>query len=133
MARWLRKFPADTDWQRGFDAISTGCLWRSDEFALSRAAGGDRNRGDRLEVTGRVDEISRIALAGTGRRDLGSAWRTQTFHAFENDGIAGISSRCAVDRESRDAGERTSRALETNSRSNPSGSLRTRLQLEGES
>src|SRR5205814_3233656 len=115
MARRLRKFQADTDWQRGFDSISIGRLRRSDEFALSRTPGRNRNRGDRLEVTGGFDEISRIALARTGRRDLGSARRTETFHAFEDDGVVGISSRGAVDREGRDAGERTSRALEENS------------------
>ena len=46
-----------------------------------------------------ADEISRIALARAGRRNLGSAGRSQKFHPFENDGVAGIPSGGAIDRE----------------------------------
>src|SRR6059058_2968388 len=64
---------------------------------------------------------------------MGSARRTQTFHALENDGVAGVSSWRAIDRRGWAARGRRARALEKNPRSNPSRSLRARLQPESES
>src|SRR2546430_10786740 len=120
MAGRLRKFSAGASRQRGLETISAGRLWGSDEFALSCATSRHRNRRDGLGDAKSADEISRIALAATGRRNLGGARWAQTFHPFENDGVAGVPSWRAVDRRSRAARERRARALEKNSRSNPS-------------
>ena len=49
----------------------------------------------RLGIAEGAFEFSRIEMERTGRRDLGSARRTQTIHSFQNDGVAGISSRGA--------------------------------------
>src|SRR4029077_5090742 len=133
MAGGLRKFSAGASRQRGLESISAGRLWRSDEFDVSRATGRHQNRGDGLEVTKSADEISLIALARAGRRNLGSAGRSQKFHPFENDGVACIPSGGAIDRRGWSTCERRARALEESPRPNPSGSLRARLQSESES
>src|SRR6266853_6823759 len=133
MVGGLRKFHAGASRQRGLESISARRLWRSDELTLSRTTGWHRNRRDGLGVTKSADEISRITLAGTGRRNLGGAGRSQKFHPFENDGVAGVPSGGTIDRGGWVARERRTGALEKNPRSNPSGSLRTRLQPESES
>src|SRR2546423_10869068 len=133
MAGGLRKFQAGASGQRGLESISAGRLWRSDEFAVSRATGWHKDRRDRLGDAKSADEISRSALAGTGRRNLGSAGRSQTVHPFENDGVAGVSPRGAINRRGWPAREWRARALENNPGPNPSGSLRARLQPESES
>src|SRR6266550_3613072 len=98
MAGRLRKFSAGASRQRGLETISAGRLWGSDEFALSCATSRHRNRRDGLGDAKSADEISRIALAGTGRGNLGSAGRSQKFHPFENDGVVGVPSGGAIDR-----------------------------------
>src|SRR2546430_14871550 len=97
MAGRLRKFSAGASRQRGLETISAGRLWGSDEFALSCATSRHRNRRDGLGDAKSADEISRIALAGTGRRNLGGTGRGQTFYPFQDDGVAGVSSRRAID------------------------------------
>src|SRR6478672_1071711 len=133
MAGRLRKFPAGASRQRGLESISAGCLWRSDELDVSRATGRHRNRRDGLGDAKSADEISRIALAGTRRRNLGSAGRSQKFHPFENDGVVGVPSGGAIDRTGWPARGRRAQAVEESARANPSGSLRARLQPESES
>src|SRR6267143_817022 len=133
MAGRLRKFSAGASRQRGLETISAGRLWGSDEFALSCATSRHRNRRDGLGDAKSADEISRIALAGTGRGNLGSAGRSQKFHPFENDGVVGVPSGGAIDRRGWSARERRARALEESPRANPSGGLRARLQSESES
>src|SRR6059058_1049716 len=133
MAARLRKFQAGPNWQCRLESISARRLWRSDELDVSRPTGRHRNRGDGLGVAKSADEISRITLAGTGRRNLGSARRPQTFHPFENDGVAGVPSWRAIDRRGWAARERRARALEKNPRPNPSRSLRAWLQPESKS
>src|SRR6266446_4488946 len=132
MVGGLRKFHAGASRQRGLESISARRLWRSDELTLSRTTGWHRNCRDGLGVTKSADEISRIALAGTGRRNLGSAGRSQKFHPFENDGVVGVPSRSAIDRRGWLARGRRARALEESPRANPSGGLRARLQSESE-
>src|SRR2546430_3947284 len=133
MAGRIRKFQTGPGRQCRLESISARRLWRSNEFALSRATGRNQNRGDGLGVTKSAAKISRITLAGTGRRNLGSARRPQTFHPFENDGVAGVPSWRAIDRRGWAARERRARALEKNPRPNPSRSLRAWLQPESKS
>src|SRR6266480_3849482 len=122
MAGRLRKFSAGASRQRGLETISAGRLWGSNEFALSCATSRHRNRRDGLGDAKSADEISRIALAGTGRGNLGSAGRSQKFHPFENDGVVGVPSGGAIDRRGWSARERRARALEENARANRAGS-----------
>src|SRR6266550_3343909 len=133
MAGRLRKFSAGASRQRGLETISAGRLWGSNEFALSCATSRHRNRRAGLGDAKSADEISRIALAGTGRGNLGSAGWSQKFHPFENDGVVGVPSGGAIDRRGWSARERRARALEESPRANPSGGLRARLQSESES
>src|SRR5256886_15847420 len=132
MAGRLRKFSAGASRQRGLETISAGRLWRSDELAVSCATGRHRNRRHGLGDAKSADEISRIALAGTGRRNLGSAGRSQKFHPFENDGAVGVPSGGAIDRRGWSARERRARGLEESPGAKPSGGLRARVQSASE-
>ena len=60
-----------------------------------------RNQNDRARLVahGRDNEIPGVALAGAGRRNLGSPRRPPAVYPLKNDGLAGIRSRDQVGRE----------------------------------
>src|SRR5207302_10865608 len=91
-----------------------------------------QNEGTRLGADGRAYEISGIALAGTGRRHLGSPRRSPAFYAFENDGLAGVRPRDQAGGGMRLRGKRALSSVARNSRPNSQSGLRARLQPEEE-
>ena len=58
-------------------------MWQADRAGIKTGRAG-------LGFNGPVDEIPGIKLAKPGRRNVGSARRTQTFYAFKNDGLGGV-------------------------------------------
>jgi len=65
-------------WRSSFSHARIACRWIVD----GRVG---------LALANRADEVSRIKLERTRRRNLGGARRAQTFHSFQNDGLGGVS------------------------------------------
>src|SRR5438094_5711939 len=93
MALRVRRVRARAHWQRRFQSISAGCLWRGAGSDVASGSLGNQIGRTRLGYDGPANEIPGIKLAETRRRNLGGTRRTKTFHALKSDGVTGIRSR----------------------------------------
>src|SRR5918995_1517523 len=83
LAAGLRELGSSPYRQRGMAAVSTGRLWRVDEFNAfgpARRIGSGRKR---LAGAARADGFSRIVLERSGRRNLGGARPAPAFHSLQ--------------------------------------------------